>query len=156
MSTAPRRQSIKTGYFHPQLSGHTVWNVFFGCDILVTSPVSTYVRQVKRLARTRKKEVFKCLVIADTSDANSHFVAVVTTSRVARWYILKPKVPILIYFGRSWTGKICNIYGHLVNLWVFGIFSGIWVLICQFWYLVPKYLATLTTSTTVSEVFLSD
>jgi hypothetical protein len=42
-------------------------------------------------------------------------------SRVARWFIFEPKIPIWINFGRSWNEKCWHIswpfrivYGHLV------------------------------------------
>jgi hypothetical protein len=37
-------------------------------------------------------------------------------SRVARWYILKPKIPFWVIFGRS-----CNVR-YLYILWTFDIF----------------------------------
>jgi hypothetical protein len=37
--------------------------------------------------------------------------------RVARWYIFIPKIPLLIYFGRSCNGKVWYI------LWQIGIFE---------------------------------
>jgi hypothetical protein len=37
-------------------------------------------------------------------------------SRVARWYILRPKIKVWVYFGWPWNGKrwyICGIFGIL-------------------------------------------
>jgi hypothetical protein len=52
-------------------------------------------------------------------------------SRVARWFILKPKIPIRVHFGAPWKGKCFYIYDHLeyfmaiwYNLWHFGIVGG--------------------------------
>jgi hypothetical protein len=39
-------------------------------------------------------------------------------SRVARWYIFKPKIPILVHFGGPWNRKGCYI------IWPFGISNG--------------------------------
>jgi hypothetical protein len=39
-------------------------------------------------------------------------------SRVARWYILKPQIPLWVNFGGPWNGKCWYI------LWPFGIFHG--------------------------------
>jgi hypothetical protein len=39
-----------------------------------------------------------------------------TPSRVDRWYILRPKIPIWVYFGGLWSGKRWYI------LWSFGKF----------------------------------
>jgi hypothetical protein len=54
-------------------------------------------------------------------------------SRVARWFIFKPKIPIWVNFGSPWNRKCCHIlqpFGiHLhtsiwYNLWPFGIVCG--------------------------------
>jgi hypothetical protein len=39
-------------------------------------------------------------------------------ARVARWFVLKQKIPIWVKFGGHWNGKCCYI------LWPFGIFYG--------------------------------
>jgi hypothetical protein len=39
-------------------------------------------------------------------------------SRVARWFVFKQKIPILVKFGGPWNGNCCYI------LWPFGIFYG--------------------------------
>jgi hypothetical protein len=64
-------------------------------------------------------------------------------SRVARWYVFKPKILIRVNFGGPWNEKSCYIiwpygifydyliyfmdififYGHLVIKWQSGIFS---------------------------------
>jgi hypothetical protein len=80
-------------------------------------------------------------------------------------YILVPKIPIWVYFGRPYSGKLWNIlyqfgifFCHLVHfmavwyiLWSFGIFCDhlvqfviIWCIWCllalfsSFWYAVPR------------------
>jgi hypothetical protein len=71
-------------------------------------------------------------------------------TRIARWYIVKPKIPIWVNFGGPWNGKGWYIlwpfgilrsfvifYGDLVFQLQFGIFSPILV------YCVKKNLATL-------------
>jgi hypothetical protein len=71
--------------------------------------------------------------------------------RVARWFVFKPKLPIWTIFGGSCNERCWNIlwplgllYGSLVYfvaiwyiLWLFGIFSPVWV------YCTKKNLATL-------------
>jgi hypothetical protein len=51
-------------------------------------------------------------------------------TRVARWFVFKPKIPILVNFGGSCNGNGI-FYNHLVYftaigniLWLFGIFCG--------------------------------
>jgi hypothetical protein len=34
-------------------------------------------------------------------------------SRIARWYIFRPKIPILVYFEGPRNGKCWFIFGHL-------------------------------------------
>jgi hypothetical protein len=41
-------------------------------------------------------------------------------SRVARWYIFKPKLQILLYFGRSWSGMLRYILSPFGILKPFG------------------------------------
>jgi hypothetical protein len=62
-------------------------------------------------------------------------------SRVARWFVFKPKIKIWIKFRGPWRGKCCHIlwpfgifYCHLVyfiavwcSLWSFGIYFGMYV-----------------------------
>jgi hypothetical protein len=72
-------------------------------------------------------------------------------SRVARWYIIIPKISFWVHFeepsnGKCWHvlrsfGKFC---GHLVqfmivwyNLWSFGIFSGQLLYFVVIWYISP-------------------
>jgi hypothetical protein len=66
-------------------------------------------------------------------------------NRVARWHILKPKIPVWVNFGGSRNERCLSIllpfglfYGHLVCfkviwyiLWLFGI-------VPPFWYVVPR------------------
>jgi hypothetical protein len=45
-------------------------------------------------------------------------------TRVARWFLFRPKIPIWIYFGGPWNGKCCYIvwsYIHILfyNHWVY-------------------------------------
>jgi hypothetical protein len=77
-----------------------------------------------------------------------------SASRVARWHIFKPKIPIWVNFGGPWVGKCWYI------LWPFGIFYGylgyfmtIWYIFCSFGTFCPvlvlctnKNLATLSAS----------
>jgi hypothetical protein len=73
-------------------------------------------------------------------------------SRVARWYIFEPKIPIWVKFGDPLNGKILYlyfmpirnifcpfgiVYEHLIILWLFAKFFPILV------YCVKKNLATL-------------
>jgi hypothetical protein len=65
-----------------------------------------------------------------------NFARKLNDSRVARWFIFKPKIPLWVKFGGPWNGKCCSIllplgifFGHLVlflavwySLWSFGIF----------------------------------
>jgi hypothetical protein len=67
------------------------------------------------------------------------------SSRVARWHIFKPNIPIWANFGGSYSGKCWYIlwafglfYGHLIDFWTFGIFSGYLVYFFPFWYVVQK------------------
>jgi hypothetical protein len=59
-------------------------------------------------------------------------------SRVARWFVFKPKIPIWVNFGEPWNGKRWHIlwsfgifYGH------FGIFYGHLYLVI--WYIFPRF-----------------
>jgi hypothetical protein len=62
------------------------------------------------------------------------------TTRVARWFIFKPKIPIWVDFGVPCIAGI--FYGQLVNflaicyiLWHFGIFYGTLVYFVVIWYI---------------------
>jgi hypothetical protein len=62
------------------------------------------------------------------------------SDRVARWFLFKPKIPILVNFGGPWNAKCWNILwpfgifnSHLVLLWPFGTFCGHLVYFSQFW-----------------------
>jgi hypothetical protein len=71
---------------------------------------------------------------------------------VARWYILKPNIPIWINFGGFCNGRCVYTFGHLVYLAViwhvllpFGIFYGhlvyfmvIWYIFSPLWYVAPR------------------
>jgi hypothetical protein len=79
------------------------------------------------------------------------YVYLSVLSRVARWFVFKPKIPIWVNFGGSWNGKSWYIYMtiwrillpleifnvHLVYLSSFGIFSPVLVFCSK------KNLATL-------------
>jgi hypothetical protein len=41
-------------------------------------------------------------------------------SRVARWFVFKPKIQILVNFGGSWIGRWWYI------LWTLGSYYGLW------------------------------
>jgi hypothetical protein len=58
----------------------------------------------------------------------------VLPTRVARWFLFEPKIPLWVNFGGSCNGRCWYINGHLVNfmaiwhiLWPFGIFSPVLV-----------------------------
>jgi hypothetical protein len=55
-------------------------------------------------------------------------------ARVARWFIFRPKIPILVYFCRPWNGRYGYVYGHFGT---FGIYFPTLV------FLNKKNLATL-------------
>jgi hypothetical protein len=62
-------------------------------------------------------------------------------SRVARWFIFKPKIPVWVNFGGPWNGK----YWYM--LWTFGIVCGHLVDFFPFWYVwTTKNLSTLLCS----------
>jgi hypothetical protein len=55
--------------------------------------------------------------------------------RVARWFVFKPKIPILVNFEGLWNGECWNVlfFGHLEHftvtwyiLWPIGNLVGIW------------------------------
>jgi hypothetical protein len=50
------------------------------------------------------------------------------STRVARWYIFQPKIPIWVNFGGSCNGRCWSI------LWPFGLFYGHWVNFVAIWY----------------------
>jgi hypothetical protein len=56
---------------------------------------------------------FQKSVIGSCGNASSYL-----SSRVARWFIFKPKIPIWVNFGGPYIGKCLYI------LWPFGIFYG--------------------------------
>jgi hypothetical protein len=65
-------------------------------------------------------------------------------SRVARWFILKPKITILVHFGAPSKGKCFYIYDHLE--YFMAIWHSWWsiVIFFPFWYVwTNKNLATL-------------
>jgi hypothetical protein len=49
--------------------------------------------------------------------------------RVARWFILIPKIPIWVNFGGPWNGKCWYVF------WPFGIFYGHLVQFMAVWYM---------------------
>jgi hypothetical protein len=52
------------------------------------------------------------------------------SSRVATWYIFKPKIPILVYFGGPYIYVMENVgifYAQLDILWSFGTFFPVLV-----------------------------
>jgi hypothetical protein len=63
--------------------------------------------------------------------------------RVARWYIFRPKIAILVNLGGSCNGRYFYIFVHLVYFdivygHVVGIFCGNLVYFPPFWYIVPR------------------
>jgi hypothetical protein len=88
----------------------------------------------------------------------------ICATRVVRWFIFKPKIPIWANFWGPWMGKCSYIvwpfgilYGHLryfMTIWnifrTFGVFMTIWYILCSFGTFFPvlvsctnKNLATL-------------
>jgi hypothetical protein len=73
--------------------------------------------------------------------ASKELLYITLATRVARWYIFKPKIPnwvnlqwnILVYFMAIWSifQPFGILYSTLVFLWSFGISS-------PFWYVVPR------------------
>jgi hypothetical protein len=56
---------------------------------------------------------------------NTPKVLLVFQTRVARWYIFKPKIPICVNFGGSCNGRCwVNFLAFWYNSWLFGIFCG--------------------------------
>jgi hypothetical protein len=63
-----------------------------------------------------------------------------TITRVARWFVFKPKIRIWVNFVGSWYGKYWYIFDHLVYftgigniLWPFGVFCVV------IWYIFPRF-----------------
>jgi hypothetical protein len=54
-------------------------------------------------------------------------------ARVARWFIFRPKIPILSHFCRPRNGKCGSI------LWTFGTFKSSWYILWQFWYIFSHF-----------------
>jgi hypothetical protein len=57
----------------------------------------------------------------------------------------KPKIPILVYFGRTWFEKFGIFLGHFVFYYhfgicygYFGIFVAMLVYYFSFWFVVPR------------------
>jgi hypothetical protein len=42
--------------------------------------------------------------------------------RIARWFLLRPKLPIWVYFGGPWNGKYFMSIWNILQLW--DIFNG--------------------------------
>jgi hypothetical protein len=64
---------------------------------------------------------------------------VLVWARVARWFLFKPKIPILVHFGRPLEWKLLvyfmpnwNITAIWYILWSFGDFVGIWNIFPRF------------------------
>jgi hypothetical protein len=56
-------------------------------------------------------------------------------TRVARWFIYNPKIPVRVNFGERYVCSLENVdifYGHLVH------FVFIWYILFRFWYRVPR------------------
>jgi hypothetical protein len=73
-------------------------------------------------------------------------------TRVARWFVFKPKIPILVKFGGPWSGQCCYIlfgtfYGYLVQSIAFWYSLLSFGILIAFWYVpTKKNLATLIRS----------
>jgi hypothetical protein len=66
-------------------------------------------------------------------------------TRVARWFVFKPKIPIWVNFEGLAMENLGIFYDHLVYvtaigniLWPFGIFCGHLVYFSPFWYFLPR------------------
>jgi hypothetical protein len=66
-------------------------------------------------------------------------------TRVARWFVFIPKLPIWVIFGGPWSGKCWHIlcpFGIFsaiwYNLWPFGIVCGLFGIFFPFWYIGTK------------------
>jgi hypothetical protein len=59
------------------------------------------------------------------------------STRVARWFLFRPKIPIWVYFAGSWNRKCCYIF------WSFGIFYDHWVYIMAFTYFIVIFFPAL-------------
>jgi hypothetical protein len=66
-------------------------------------------------------------------------------SRVARWHIFKPKIPIWVNFGWSCNGWCWHVLAHFVYfiaiwyiLWALGKFYGSLVYFPPFWSIIPR------------------
>jgi hypothetical protein len=57
----------------------------------------------------------------------------VLSSRVARWLLFEPKIPVLVNFGWSCNGRCWYI------LWPFGQFSGHLAQFMTIWYIFPRF-----------------
>jgi hypothetical protein len=55
------------------------------------------------------------------------------STRVARWFVFKPKIPIWVNFGGSCYGKSWYI------IWQFGLFDGHLVYFVVIWYIFPRF-----------------
>jgi hypothetical protein len=61
-------------------------------------------------------------------------------SMVARWFVLRPKIPIRVYFGVPWNGHCWYIFTAMwYNLWPFGsvygrlvVFMAVWLCLWPF------------------------
>jgi hypothetical protein len=76
-----------------------------------------------------KQNIKKCYLFRDWKQKLKFKLRPVQT-RVARWFVFKAKIPILVNFGGPWNGKFCLFYDHLehftaiwYNLWPFGLYS---------------------------------
>jgi hypothetical protein len=108
-----------------------------------------------------RRHDFSAVVTSDTKIAGSVIIGRVSgsittgypsppferISRVARWYIFKPKIPIWVNFSASCKERCWPFYCHFVY------FMAIWYVFGSFWYIFPvlvccaeKNLATLRIS----------
>jgi hypothetical protein len=89
--------------------------------------------------------VWHILLLGRSFISMMHACKATAHSRVARWFIFKPKIPIWVNFGGPWIEKCWNIYGHweyLMDirgiLWPFVTFFVHLVHFYRFWYHVPR------------------
>jgi hypothetical protein len=50
-----------------------------------------------------------CLCVSLFALSRMHCNSPSLLSRVARWFIFKPKIPVWVHFGGPWVGKCCYI-----------------------------------------------
>jgi hypothetical protein len=146
-----RVKSYWGNFFSSQRRGQADWKKKF--EIEVKSCRSWLLRsnfrnEISKFLFHLELKVFWNLVyllrLVDKSWTNFHLFHA-DWIRVARWYIFKPKIPILVYFWRPWNGIFRCILLTFGILRPFAAFNGLLVyfLVClvyifPFWFYVPR------------------